>query len=93
MNAHLKTRHSGMKPSLLCARGREGRFTMQGFRQQALEDDDARDKLKEFMEIAEELSEAWTPVLDQGYPFSKSFHEVVRDLIQWYGIVQNQTRR
>ena len=66
---------------------------MQVFRQQKLEGDYAGDKLKEFTEVAEELSEAWTPVLDQGYPFSKSFHEVVRDLIQWYGIVQNQTRR
>ena len=73
--------------------GREGRFTMPGFRQRELEDDYARDKLKEFMEVAEELSEAWTPVLDQDYPFSKSFHEVVRDLIQWHGIVQSQTRR
>ena len=79
-----------MKPSLLCVRGREGvRTNMEPIAKRELEDNGAKAKLNQFVTIAYELEQEWTSVLNPGYPFQRSFEEVVSNLAQWNETVQN----
>lgn len=50
----------------------------------------AQNRLKEFVELAQELVEVWQPCLDEHYPFEQSFDELVRDLLDWNRAVQGR---
>ena len=62
---------------------------MEPITKRELEDNGAKSKLNQFLTIAYELEEAWTEALNPGYPFQRSFGEVVSNIAQWNETVQN----
>ena len=48
----------------------------------------AKNDLRQFTKTAEDLSKHWRRILDEHYPFQRSFEEIVCELRQWNEHVQ-----